>query len=84
MLDFNLSRVGYHLRRKALKPKPDFRTCLKCGERFHSRGPGNRICESCTCKNVEVYDGTKTVYGGEESDVMESGKRRKPTTVEGE
>ncbi len=27
--------------------KPARRNCLKCGKRFDSRGPGNRICRKC-------------------------------------
>ena len=28
------------------------RTCLKCGKKFGSKGPGNRICKKCTRINA--------------------------------
>jgi tRNA(Ile2) C34 agmatinyltransferase TiaS len=30
------------------------RTCLKCGRRFESTGPGNRICKRCTRINARI------------------------------
>ncbi len=30
------------------------RTCLRCGRRFHSSGPGNRICPECTAVNARL------------------------------
>jgi len=31
------------------------RVCLKCGKKFPSRGPGNRICKGCKSKNRNAY-----------------------------
>lgn len=30
------------------------RECLKCGIKFDSTGPGNRICPKCARKNVKI------------------------------
>jgi Zn finger protein HypA/HybF involved in hydrogenase expression len=30
------------------------RMCLKCGEKFPSKGPYNRICEKCSSMNERV------------------------------
>ncbi len=30
------------------------RSCLKCGEKFHSNGPQNRICKDCNFTNLRI------------------------------
>ena len=36
-----------------VNPSPEAeRTCLKCGKKFRSTGPGNRICKKCTRINA--------------------------------
>jgi len=30
------------------------RACLKCGQKFHSKGPFNRICDKCSMSNERV------------------------------
>lgn len=30
------------------------RACLKCGNKFHSNGPHNRICEKCNLMNLRI------------------------------
>jgi hypothetical protein len=37
------------------------RPCLKCGEKFLSQGPYNRICEKCSLINEEIALSTYTV-----------------------
>lgn len=31
------------------------RLCLRCGEKFLSEGPYNRVCEDCSVINARVY-----------------------------
>ena len=33
---------------------PALRGCLRCGRRFASRGPGNRICTPCANKGASL------------------------------
>jgi len=35
---------------KLKQQEPKSRTCLRCGKKFQSEGPGNRICSSCKGK----------------------------------
>jgi len=37
------------------------RTCLKCGEKFPSKGPYNRICDKCGAINERVASSTYSV-----------------------
>ncbi len=37
------------------------RICLKCGEKFHSKGPYNRICDKCSSMNERVASSTYAV-----------------------
>ncbi len=37
------------------------RTCLKCGEKFPSKGPYNRICDKCSSMNERVAKSTYAV-----------------------
>jgi ribosomal protein S27AE len=30
------------------------RSCLKCGSKFHSNGPENRICTKCNLTNLRI------------------------------
>lgn len=40
-----------YLRVAAPADDPAMRTCLRCGRRFDSRGPGNRLCRKCRDAN---------------------------------
>ncbi len=42
----------------ALKKK---RACLKCGQRFLSKGPYNRLCEKCSLSNERVASSAYSV-----------------------
>lgn len=42
----------------AIKKK---RLCLKCGQKFLSKGPYNRICEKCSLTNERVSASTYSV-----------------------
>lgn len=35
--------------------RPAKRECLKCGTRFKSAGPANRICPKCNASNLTAY-----------------------------
>lgn len=37
------------------------RICLKCGEKFPSKGPYNRICDKCSSMNERVSSSTYAV-----------------------
>ncbi len=37
------------------------RMCLKCGEKFPSKGPYNRICDRCSSTNERVASSTYAV-----------------------
>lgn len=37
------------------------RMCLKCGEKFPSKGPYNRICDKCSSMNERVATSTYAV-----------------------
>ncbi len=37
------------------------RMCLKCGEKFPSKGPYNRICDKCSSMNERVASSTYVV-----------------------
>ncbi|GAX62331.1 archaeal DNA polymerase II, large subunit [Candidatus Scalindua japonica] len=37
------------------------RICLKCGEKFPSKGPYNRICDKCSSTNERVASSTYAV-----------------------
>ena len=37
------------------------RICLKCGEKFPSKGPYNRICDKCSSMNERVATSTYAV-----------------------
>ncbi len=37
------------------------RPCLKCGQKFHSKGPYNRICDKCGLSNERVASSAYSV-----------------------
>ena len=37
------------------------RICLKCGEKFPSKGPYNRVCDKCSSMNERVANSTYAV-----------------------
>mgnify|MGYP003961919351 FL=1 len=37
------------------------RVCLKCGEKFPSKGPYNRVCDKCSSVNERVASSTYAV-----------------------
>ena len=37
------------------------RICLKCGEKFPSKGPYNRLCDKCSSMNERVASSTYSV-----------------------
>ncbi len=37
------------------------RACLKCGQKFHSKGPYNRICDKCGTSNERVASSAYSV-----------------------
>ena len=37
------------------------RICLKCGEKFPSKGPYNRICDKCSSMNERVASSTYAI-----------------------
>jgi hypothetical protein len=37
------------------------RACLKCGQKFHSKGPYNRICDKCGMSNERVASSAYSV-----------------------
>ncbi len=37
------------------------RVCLKCGEKFPSKGPYNRVCDKCSSVNERVANSTYAV-----------------------
>jgi len=45
------------------------RVCLKCGEKFPSKGPFNRVCDKCSSMNERVANST---YAVRESSPSES------------
>ena len=45
------------------------RVCLKCGEKFPSKGPYNRVCDKCSSMNERVANST---YAVRESSPSES------------
>ncbi len=48
----------YNIKVKKSKKK---RFCLKCGNKFHSNGPGNRICEDCNLTNLKIGPASYTL-----------------------
>lgn len=48
----------YNTSRTKLKKK---RLCLKCGKKFQSKGPYNRLCEKCILINERVAAGIYSV-----------------------
>ncbi|HDY66629.1 MAG TPA: hypothetical protein ENH85_02430 [Candidatus Scalindua sp.] len=66
------SYLSSNIQEKELKDKPDNfntwvgklqnkRLCLKCGKKFLSEGPHNRICVKCGLINVRIIVGTYSV-----------------------
>ncbi len=45
---------------KAISSKQK-RVCLKCGEKFPSKGPHNRVCDKCSSMNERVANSTYAV-----------------------
>ncbi|KHE91276.1 MAG: hypothetical protein K8F52_12420 [Candidatus Scalindua rubra] len=50
------------------------RSCLKCGEKFPSKGPYNRVCDKCSSMNERVANST---YAVRENPPTESGNVEK-------
>ena len=50
------------------------RVCLKCGEKFPSKGPYNRVCDKCSSMNERVANST---YAVRESSAPESSATEK-------
>ncbi len=50
------------------------RVCLKCGEKFPSKGPFNRVCDKCSSTNERVANST---YAVRESSSPESSAAEK-------
>ena len=42
--------------RRGRGPTATTRRCLKCGRKFKSDGPHNRICARCNLRNEGIYD----------------------------
>ncbi len=59
-IDKGVGTIGVGLRQK--------RICLKCGEKFHSKGPYNRICDKCSLMNERVAKSTYAVRESTPSD----------------
>ena len=62
------------------------RLCLKCGEKFHSKRPYNRICEECSLKNEKIALKTHSVSSiplGEEDPISRPRSRYFPVRQEG-
>ena len=50
------------------------RVCLKCGKKFPSKGPYNRVCDKCSSMNERVANST---YAVRESSSPESSATEK-------
>ncbi len=50
-------------RRKIWGAESGTRSCLKCGDYFRSTGRGNRICDRCSQKNLELSTRCATTPG---------------------
>ncbi len=59
--------IGTGLRQK--------RTCLKCREKFPSKGPYNRICDKCSSTNERVASSTYAVKNNPPSESKTLEKR---------
>ena len=51
--DINTRAIEIGLKKK--------RACLKCGQKFHSKGPYNRICDKCSISNERVASSAYSV-----------------------
>lgn len=51
------------------------RICLKCGEKFASKGPYNRVCDKCSSMNERVANSTYAVRESAPSDSSTVEKR---------
>jgi hypothetical protein len=51
------------------------RSCLKCGEKFPSKGPYNRVCDKCSSMNERVANSTYVVRESIPSDSTTVEKR---------
>ena len=51
------------------------RSCLKCGEKFPSKGPYNRVCDKCSSMNERVANSTYAVRESAPSDSSTVEKR---------
>ena len=65
--DVDGGTVGVGLKQK--------RICLKCREKFHSKGPYNRICDKCSSMNERVAKSTYAVRENSPSDSTALEKR---------
>lgn len=57
---FKYAPKNYNSLKTRLKKK---RLCLKCGDKFISKGPYNRICEKCGIANERIALGIYAVRG---------------------
>ena len=51
------------------------RVCLKCGEKFPSKGPYNRVCDKCSSMNERVANSTYAVRESSSPESSASEKR---------
>ncbi len=51
------------------------RVCLKCGEKFPSKGPFNRVCDKCSSTNERVANSTYAVRESSNSESSAAEKR---------
>lgn len=51
------------------------RVCLKCGEKFPSKGPYNRVCDKCSSMNERVANSTYAVRENSSSESSTVEKR---------
>ena len=51
------------------------RLCLKCGEKFPSKGPYNRLCDKCSSMNERVASSTYAVGKSSPSEASSLEKR---------
>ena len=51
------------------------RICLKCGEKFPSKGPYNRVCDKCSSMNERVANSTYAVRDNSSSESSPVEKR---------
>ncbi len=63
---------GAYTKATDLKQK---RICLKCGEKFPSKGPYNRVCDKCSSMNERVASSTYAIRESSSSEPSALKKR---------